>query len=308
MDKLLMLAKVDTVEEEAAELAAGVLGIIIVVYLGLLMLLLINYILVSLGVYKIAKNHNVTNAGLAWIPVGREYVKGAIVDYHSKNKRKFDSKWRVKLPLVTALPIVVVWVMYVVMIVMMVTFGTTMSDPALMNEMTPDEFMMATEAEMLAMVPMLIVIFVFYFLAIICATLTSICTAICDYKIYEEIVPKRAFIYTILSYLVPFAQGICLLCCNKYGTGETYDANDMTFGGTASANEPAPVAASVAPVIEETAPVIEEVAPVVENVAPVVEETAPVVEESEPAPIEYGETEILTPPEETSNDTEIFTE
>ena len=276
MNKLLMLSKATSVEEEAAELAAGILGIIVIVYLGLLLFLLINYILVSLGVYKIAKNHNVTNPGLAWIPIGREYVKGAIVDYHSKKKRNFDSKWRVKYPIFTALPMVLVWLMYVVIIIMMITLGTSMPDLELATEMTPDE---------LTMIPMMIVILMFYVVAIISAVVTRICAYICDYKIYEEIVPKRAFIYTILSYLVPFAQGICLLSCNKYGTGESFDANDMTFGGANSANAPAPVAAPVAPVAEVAAPVIEDV-----------------------APVESAETEVLTPPEEVSNDTEIFTE
>ncbi len=308
MEKLLLavtngsdsaMSAADAMHEVSEEIAVAMLVGIVIAYLAVGFLLLVNYILVSLGVYNIAKNHNINNAGLAWIPIGREYVKGAVIDCHSKNKRNFDSKWRVKYPVFTAVPIAIVWVAYVIVVAFAVM---TSMDPDFMD--TPDEA-----------VPLIIVMLVAYVAMIICALLANTVRIICDYKVYEEIIPKRAFLYTILGLLIPLAQGICLLTCKKYGTGESFDTNDMTFGAVAQPIEPTPAVKEIAPVVEsapaveelatvaeETAPAVEEAAPAVEEAAPVVEETAPVVEDS------CGETEILTPDEETASDTDIFTE
>ena len=126
MEKLLLtvssgsestMSAADAMSEASEAFAAALIIGIVAVYLLIGLCLLINYILVSLGTYRIAVNHGVNNAGLAWIPIGREYVKGAIIDYHSKNKRKFDSKWRVKYPVFTAIPLAIVWVFYIGIIV-----------------------------------------------------------------------------------------------------------------------------------------------------------------------------------------------
>ena len=181
-------------------------------------------------------------------------------------------------PVFTAIPLAIVWVFYICIFVFSIIVS---ANPDFMD--TPDEAM-----------PLIIVLLVAYAAMAICALLSNTIRIICDYKVYEEIVPKRAFLYTILGLLVPFAQGICLLTCKKYGTGETFDTNDMSFGGTAQVNEPAPAVEDVTPVVEEVAPVVEDVAPVAEDIAPVAEDSC-------------GETEILTTPDSNS-DTEIFTE
>ena len=62
---------------------AQILGIVVLVWLGLLLFSLANYILFSLGLYNVAKNNNVSAPGLAWVPVARQWVKGSIVDFHS---------------------------------------------------------------------------------------------------------------------------------------------------------------------------------------------------------------------------------
>ena len=181
-----------------------IIGIVVLIWLGLLFLGIMNYVLFSLGLYNVAKNHDIDSCGLAWVPVARQWVKGSIVDFHSK-KRGYDSKWRILLPIFACLPFVVFIAMYVVII------GTVLAAADALS--APDLYM--TE-ELSAM----IITFVIGYIALLVAGLLNIISnIIVDYKIYEEIVPKRAIIYTFLSYFIPLAKGICLLTCKKYGNG-----------------------------------------------------------------------------------------
>ncbi|MBQ4317028.1 MAG: hypothetical protein IJC20_02150, partial [Clostridia bacterium] len=183
---------------------ARILGIVVLVWLGMLVFSLLNYILFSLGLYNVAKNHDVDSPGLAWIPVARQWVKGSIVDIHAKRKG-YDSKWRVILPIFACLPFLVFIAMYVVII------GTVLAAADALS--APDLYM--TE-ELSAMI---ITFVIAYVLLIVSALLNTISNIIVDYKIYEEVVPKRAVLYIFLSYLIPLAHGICLLSCKKYGNG-----------------------------------------------------------------------------------------
>ncbi|MBO5870461.1 MAG: hypothetical protein J6Q89_06895 [Clostridia bacterium] len=183
---------------------AQILGIVVLVWLGLLLFSLANYILFSLGLYNVAKNNNVSAPGLAWVPVARQWVKGSIVDFHSK-KRGYDSKWRILLPIFACLPFLVFIAMYVVII------GTVL---AAADALSPPDLYMTEELSAM------IITFVIAYIALLVAELLNIISnIIVDYKIYEEIVPKKAIIYTFLSYFIPLAKGICLLTCKKYGNG-----------------------------------------------------------------------------------------
>lgn len=60
--------------------AAIIFGIISTFLLVFIVLGLVYYIFSSLGYYTMAKNKGVDNAWLAWIPIGRNYIMGRLVN------------------------------------------------------------------------------------------------------------------------------------------------------------------------------------------------------------------------------------
>lgn len=273
------------------EFGANAAMILALVWLGIMAFALLNYVLFSIGLYGITKNHGIESAGLAWVPVARQWVKGSIVDYHSKCKEK-PTKWHVILPIFAVLPVLLVIAMYVAMFVMIFAM---------------EEFNVLNDVDD-AMLSSMIVFFGLYFGVIIVTLLNSISNIICDYKIFEEVNPKHAILFTFLSYLLPFAQGICLIVCKKYGTGVKQEEYQPVFTPdtvpSVSVFEPAQAPAETV-VNEPEDPFIKAMS----------EEAAEAAQKVVEAPIEEmieapAEEVIEAPAEETTliDDSDIFTE
>lgn len=171
----------------------------IYISIGIIVIFLINSVLLSVGLYGVAKKHGIKGAGFAWLPIARQWVKGSIVDYHSQK-----TKWRTILPIFAVLSVLQLLVMCVAILVLMIIIWQSVF------------FYFAEE-----FLPSLVVSFVLCIAAFVVMIVNYVSNIICDYKLFEEVYPKRAYLFTLLSYAVPLARGICLVVCTKYGTGET---------------------------------------------------------------------------------------
>ncbi len=78
---------------DTAGILMGLAGVITVVGFIILSISLVLYILYSVGLYKLAKNRGMSNCFIAWIPVVRSFMLGAIVD-DIEIKRSGKGYWR----------------------------------------------------------------------------------------------------------------------------------------------------------------------------------------------------------------------
>ncbi len=76
---------------DLAELIVMFWVIFVAIFVVALAVILVYYILESIGLYHIAKCRGIENAFLAWIPIGRAYLLGSIADqigmHEGKNTR-----------------------------------------------------------------------------------------------------------------------------------------------------------------------------------------------------------------------------
>jgi hypothetical protein len=61
------------------EYLAGYFAAMILFTVVLLIVGIIAYILMAMGLYKLAQNHNIENPWLAWIPIGNFYIIGKLI-------------------------------------------------------------------------------------------------------------------------------------------------------------------------------------------------------------------------------------
>lgn len=161
-----------------------------------------SYIVNALGLYRAAKASGINNSWLAWIPVANIWVLGSVTDVIDTNYG-LKRRWSKALlgtyigVFVTIIPAYITMFAFIIM--------TSLSGAS-------NEFATAT----------MIMFFIFYVFIIIAAMVSVVNQAIsfvCLYKIFEKTVPEKSLKYLILSILVPFATGICLMKCYPQTTG-----------------------------------------------------------------------------------------
>jgi len=171
----------------------GVFGAVIVVaFLLALAAGLVIYILTSLGLYQIAKRRGLKLYGMAWVPLGQEWLLGSIADQYDRKANGKDKRLRTKL-LVFELLILVLSIAIGVLsglamagfdfsigIVLVLIFG-------------------------LAIYVLTIVYIVFYYIAL--------------YKVYKAATPKHCVWMLVLSIFVNIAIPICLFVIRRKDDG-----------------------------------------------------------------------------------------
>ncbi len=187
----------------------GVIAIIffLLLYLAVCAAGLANYILSSLSMMQLADVLGVKNAWLAWIPVGNTYVLGATAD-QLEAKRGVSRKWG-KLLLILSLVVCAVFLlMFVGLFAILAYIG--------ISEATGDFYY-----EEILIAPF-IVFYLVYIVVLVAAMALSCLTAVCIYKIFEELVPQKAIKYFLLYVLVPFGNVFCFFRCKKLVEDELY--------------------------------------------------------------------------------------
>ncbi len=164
------------------------------IFLGLLGLCVADYVISSLGLYRLAKIGQIKKPWLSWIPGANYWIVGSIVDgYEEKNGIK--RKWEVVLPVLLGITFVCV-VVYILLLGVMA------------EEMIDDPYRISTEFWM-SVTGM--------YLWMIVGGLSGLalmgCQMVCLFKVFEANAPEKAVKYFLLSLLVPLAEAICLFKC-----------------------------------------------------------------------------------------------
>ncbi len=172
---------------------------ILLVYVGIIGVCIADYIMSSLGLYRLANRRGIAKPWLAWIPVANAWTVGAIVDEYDE-KQGFCRKWRCALLTLSIIVVggVILWYAAII--------GLMLSQMDNINSMNMGAFLG---------------VFIPSYIIILAAVLSAIalvaCQSVCLFKIYESTVPEKALKYLLLSMLVPLTEAICLLRCSDKG-------------------------------------------------------------------------------------------
>jgi len=172
---------------------------VVLLYLLLFAMLIANYVMQSYAQYTLAQRRGINNPWLVWIPVVGVLITGQLAEDYDK-QNGVDRKWGKTLLILSIVASGLLFLSYLLLILMTISVHTYYSE-------VDEEVLLG------ALLP--------FYLFIIPASLTysalMICRVICFFKIFESTVPHKALKYLILSHLVPFAHGICLLKCRNQG-------------------------------------------------------------------------------------------
>ncbi len=181
-----------------------VLVVILLIYLGLIGIVIANYIMNAIGFQTIAKRRGVKYPWMAWIPYANYWLIGSIADEYDQRKG-LKKRWG-KILVGLLIGYGVGFTLYFIAIIVMI-IRTALQ--AVQGFYEP-EFTTA-------MIGSFLFIYVVLIIFMILALILSIVYYICLYKIFESTVPDKSAKYLILSIAVPLALGICLLRCRNKG-------------------------------------------------------------------------------------------
>lgn len=181
---------------------------ILLFYVGIIGVCIADYIMSSLGLYRLASRRGIAKPWLAWIPVANAWTVGAIVDEYD-GTQGFNRKWRCALLTLSIIVVGAVILWYAAII------GFAFSQMDNMYSMNMGAFLAV-------FIPSYIIILG----AALCAMALVACQSVCLFKIFESTVPEKAIKYLILSMLVPLAEAICLLRCADKGYDNIYVADN----------------------------------------------------------------------------------
>lgn len=139
-----------------------ILSTMLPVILVTLALSLVIYIFESLGFYTMAKRRGIHYPGLAWVPIGRDWLMGSLADQYAQHEGQRKS-YRKVLPVLDACFVISFGI--VIGLVINLVIRIEMNDPALMSQA-----MMAGSVEafvMQVMGPAIALLMVGYILTII---------------------------------------------------------------------------------------------------------------------------------------------
>ena len=169
---------------------------VISIFLGLFGFCIADYVISSIGLYRLAKAGQIKNPWLSWIPGVNYWIVGSIVDgYDEKNGIK--RKWRVVLTVLLGIVLVGV-------VVYLLFFGV------MVEEMVDEPYYFGAEVWM-----SITGLYLWMIAAGLSASALMGCQMVCLFKVFEANAPEKAVKYFLLSLLVPLAEAICLLKCAK---------------------------------------------------------------------------------------------
>lgn len=229
------------------EVATVTILIVVLIWLVAMVASLVSYILTSLSLFTIADRRRISGAIWAWFPIGSSWLLGTIVDYH-ESLHGIKRRWRTLLLVMNVIPIVG----YVLMMVLVTMLG-------LESSAFVDETMFTASFVGIMVAIYAVMIFAFA----LPATVLSICTWVCYYKLFEALAPLKAVKYLVISLLVPFGSVFCLMKCRNsllgvpqppvYAPGP-YGGPAPVYYSPAPFGEPAPAPVPAGPAEPEPVP------------------------------------------------------
>ncbi len=176
------------------------------VFMAVAGLCIADYVLSSLGLYRLAKRRGVSKPWIAWIPIANSWTVGAVTDDYEL-RCGFKRKWRMVLPVLTGI-VLVAALLYNIFI--SGSFAGIMSNYQYMYGQLDN------------VVGIVVSLYALLIVMLMSTTVLMACQVVCLFKIYESTVPERAVKYLLLSLLVPLAEAICLFKCSDKGYEKEY--------------------------------------------------------------------------------------
>lgn len=180
----------------------GLLGVtILMIFLVLLFMVwgVAEYVLHSLGLYKIALKRQVPNAWLAWIPFGTNWIVGKIAE-KCDERDGINRKWGILLlvsELITVVSVIFFLIIYFAFIFIMIGKYEYTEPP----------------------IGSFLIFFLFILIfALIMSGVSMVfagCQILCVYKIFEFCVPEKTLKYWLFYLLIPIVGNLCLVKCGN---------------------------------------------------------------------------------------------
>ena len=172
----------------------------LVVYLSImgvfLLFALACWIMRTVSLHKIAKRRGISNAWLAWIPIGNQWILGSIADqYQHLVKGKVTSRRKVLLALN-----VVCFVVGIAYFLMVIVLGV----------------MAGIEGDMETL-PLVLIIP--YLLLIGTGITTMVFYHICNYDLYHSCNPNNAVAFLVLGIIFSVCEPFFYMSCRKKDLG-----------------------------------------------------------------------------------------
>ncbi len=179
---------------------AGILGLLLVLYLGIFAFGILTYVLESIGMYTIAKRRGLNAPGLAWVPLGNLWILGLIGDKDMQMRNGKDSKlraWLLGLSLVTLAPLAAIFV---------IAFIMGMNAAFLKTGMSTENSVMA----------LLLILLVVYFVIMVLSIVLAVLQYVALYRLYRSCRPENAAVYLVLGIFFGFLTPFFIFACRKY--------------------------------------------------------------------------------------------
>lgn len=172
-------------------------------YIVLLALLsIVSYVITGVSLFEIGRSLRIKNCGLAWAPVLKIWLVGAIADkFDSQNGESHKFRW-VLVGLTAA------YIVFLAAIDLEVVFRMAQIPAGFVRESQVELKTSLFGTGFFSQLPM-----------VLAGVLLTVITYICCFKIYELCKPEKAVKYLLISILVPFAFPFVLLSC-KNALGE----------------------------------------------------------------------------------------
>lgn len=186
------------------EMITGVVGgVVLAIYLLALVVAVVDYVLVSLSLYTLAKRRGIRAPGLAWVPIANYWLLGSLTN-EIDAKNGFSRKWNVTLLTLSLTAVIGVVISYASLIIAGAAYALSYAGAYI-------------EPELGTVLGMILPFYILLILAMVIAVALSICAAVCMFKVFESTVPQKAVKYLLLYLMVPLAGGICLFKARNQG-------------------------------------------------------------------------------------------
>lgn len=180
------------------------MGILVVYDLAIWAFSIAMYVLMSLGLYTIAKRRGIEHAWLAWLPVGSTWILGSIADHYRKVTRGERKNRRTVMVVLSAV------VFLLALIVIFTMFGSVFELIMDMEYGHYDEEEVVLEfiAGMFSSVGLSL-------LMSGAAIAMTVLQYICLYELFESCDPQNKTLYLLLSIFLGVSSILIFLCRSK---------------------------------------------------------------------------------------------
>ncbi len=203
-------------ESTAAGIGFSVMAVVFLIMLVSSAIPLIIYIIRALALYRLASRRGVSSPILAWIPVADAFLIGKLTEEVEARRTGHSKSWAKTTLITSIIGSGGFGLTYVLLVVMIVVIGISEAN---------------FEAASIGIMMVFIVTYIFLMVSAMLAYAAYILRSICEFKLFEDVLPEKALLYTVLSVAVPFAEPILLFKIKELGYEKPAPAYNYAYTG-----------------------------------------------------------------------------